>query len=119
MTTQKDGGPAYPSKVTYKDWIPAPPDGPDTIRHGTVTKDHPGMSLRDWFAGQETLGEFDNPEACIGEKAATALAGEPKPQGGWAEDPLGMLRWEAKWRAALKYIRSDAMLAERDRKVGE
>lgn len=73
------------------------------------------MSLRDWFAGKETLMEWDNPDAVMSEKMAIALAG-PKPEGGWSNNPIGMLQWEAKWRSALKYIRADAMLAAREGK---
>ncbi len=43
MTTKSNGGPAFP----------APYDG-----HGSGD---PGMSLRDWFAGQALAGNLGNP----------------------------------------------------------
>ena len=101
---------------------PAFPHGPlgDSIQHEDGRISHqwqgsPGMDLLDWMAGQETLAEFDNPEASYGDKLATAFAG-PKPQGGWAEDPRGMFEWEAKVRAGMKYTRASAMLAEKLRR---
>ena len=45
MSGPKDGGPAYPCSVTcYAS------DAPDAMP--TDEYDHPGMTLRDWFAGQ-------------------------------------------------------------------
>lgn len=72
-----------------------------------------GASLRDFFAAAESIAEWDDNDAVISTKLSEALAGEKMPSSGWAGDPLEMLRFEAKWRAALKYIRADAMLAER------
>lgn len=45
------------------------------------------MTLRDWFAGQESLVEWDTPDAVPA---------------------------KAQWRAALKYIRADAMIVARE-----
>ena len=67
--------------------------------------------IRDWFATHETLNDFAHPEAVMPKKLAETLAGEPAPKGGWTVDPLGMLKFEAKWRAALRYLRADAMIA--------
>lgn len=68
---------------------------------------------RDYFATHETLSDCDQPDASIAMELAISLAG-PAPDGGWkGENKLAMLRWEARWRAALRYIRADAMLAER------
>lgn len=47
MSTQDDGGPAFPFKAEY------PTTGPQF---------HPGMSLRDWFAGQVMNGMSAMPE---------------------------------------------------------
>lgn len=78
-----------------------------------------GMSLRDYFAAKETLAEWDHPEAVVSQSMGEALAG-PRPQHGWScKDPeqwIAMLRWEAAWRSALKYIRADAMIAAREGK---
>ena len=43
MTESKDGGPAFP-RITYE---------------GNLG--HPGMSLRDWFAGQALAGAIASP----------------------------------------------------------
>lgn len=72
------------------------------------------MSLRDWFAGHESLADWDNMEAVMKTEMAEALAGRKQPGHGWAcatpKEFLAMLQWEADWRAALKYLRADAML---------
>ena len=76
-----------------------------------------GMSLRDWFAGQETLADFDSQEASLPKWVAEALAGR-KPDLSHvtkADNWIEHLKWEAEWRAALKYIRADAMLRARER----
>lgn len=74
------------------------------------------MSLRDWFAGRETLREWDNSDSNPSAAFCETLAG-PKPPHGWGyktEDELvAMLQWEATWRARIKYIRADAMLKAR------
>lgn len=102
-TPINDGGPAFP--------VPPYPNDPGD---GLYNRD--GMSLRDWFAGNESLDDFSNPEGIFPVESASALAGEEPPAGGWKGDPVGMLRWEAKWRAALKYIRAEAMVAESNRR---
>jgi hypothetical protein len=99
VSTPKDGGPAFPC-----------------LRELDGGIYETGMSLLDWFAAHETLSEWDSGDAIMSDKMATALAGEPKPEGGWGGDPLAMLKWEAKARSALKYIRAEAMLAEHERR---
>ncbi len=71
-------------------------------------------SLRDDFAAKEKLAEYDHPDAIPSKRLCEALAG-PQPEGGWGEsgDIVEMFKWESKWRAALKYIRADAMIKER------
>lgn len=72
----------------------------------------PGISLRDWFAGQERLLDVEHPDSTMISMAlATALAGEPPPDRG---DPVAGVKWEAKWKAALRYLRADAMLEARE-----
>lgn len=98
MTKPNDGGPAFP---TF-DWDAELPLN--------------GMSLRDWFAGRETLAEWDrSSDAVMPNRFAEILAGERKPEKTWDEDPIAWFRFEAKWRAALRYIRADAMLAAREK----
>lgn len=98
----KDGGPAFPVPDTYH------PNG--QVEYGAT-----GMSLRDWFAGRETL------EGCedLPVETLEALAGRPWPRLRWpgatAEDRLNALAWNADWRARLKFIRADAMLRARER----
>lgn len=77
-----------------------------------------GAALRDLFAMNERLAEWDSPDAeSPPAKMCEALAGRPRPAHGWscntAEQYLDILRWEAEWRAALKYLRADAMLKAR------
>lgn len=91
-----DGGPAFP--MSEGDWS--------------------GMSLRDWFAGRETLADFDAPEASVPKWAAEALAGRQRPEClhvTKADNWIEIMKWEADWRAGLKYIRADAMLRARER----
>ena len=93
MTAPKDGGPAFP-QTTFEE-------------------------LRDYFAAQEQLSEFDHLDAILPKKMAEALAGRPMPEHGWGaktdDECLSMLQWEADWRSALKYMRANAMLAARER----
>lgn len=93
-----DGGPAFPCEALadYRD---------------TEATKFKGMSLRDWFAGQEKIDHAEdfNWEVC------EALAG-PRPTGDWLTNPLDWFRWEASWRAAMRYTRADAMLAARNRR---
>jgi hypothetical protein len=64
-----------------------------------------GMSLRDWFAGNDAgLHEDAGPEY------ASHFNPDPPPENG---DYLGWARWFAKADATLKYIRADAMIAAR------
>jgi len=96
MSTQKDdGGPAFPQ---YRTEYP---------------ECEGGMTLRDWFAGQETLAEWDSPQAAPSRQMCELLAGSPMPEGGWSTNILESFKWEAKWRSALRYIRADAMIAAR------
>lgn len=86
---------------------------PDVVYpNGQVGFGCPGASLRDYFASRETLAEYDHPEVSVGISLMQALAG-PKPD--HAEGGLAMARWEARWRAALKYIRADGMLWARQK----
>lgn len=94
MIYEKEGGPAQPV---------------DFYVDGT-RKVYVGMSLRDWFAGHETLSDWDVTGACMPKEAAELLAGRPCPQTGNYVDNL---IWEAEWRARLRFIRAEAMLKAR------
>jgi hypothetical protein len=103
-----DGGPAFPF-----DWVDFQPTTGDQV----VREQFSGMSLRDHFASRETLSEWDNHDAVVANQMAEALAGYPRPSHGWkcetASEWLAMVKWEADWRAALRYIRADAMIKAR------
>jgi hypothetical protein len=102
-TPINDGGPAFPSD-------------PFTYPDGQIQWGHNGMTLRDYLASKEGLEDWNDGNAVMSKSMSEALAGEAMPDGGWAKaSPLEMFRFEAKWRAALKYIRADAMIAQRDK----
>jgi len=66
-----------------------------------------GMTLRDWFAGQvDVSGDYCSHimEAVVGRKSPT-----------WGDDPIGYLKYTAEFEAALRGIKADAMLAEREK----
>lgn len=88
-----NGGPAYPG-MTYISW--------------NGEKNPEGMTLRDYFAASETLDEEH-----LTIDGAVALAG-PKPEGDWKTNPIEWYKWEAKWRATVRFIRADAMLKARE-----
>lgn len=67
-------------------------------------------SLRDLLAAQEMLGDTENWPNSLGE----SLAG-PRPDGDWKTNPLAWVVWDARWRAAARYIRADAMIEESKR----
>ena len=106
MKTQNDGGPAFPQHDVFQDCGIDGNSGP--ILTQTIK---PGMSLRDWFAGNERIdsGETFSWELC------EALAGK-RPEKDRVIDPVGWEIWQATWQAKIKFIRADAMLAARKRK---
>ncbi len=70
-----------------------------------------GMSLRDYFAAAEKI---DAEEEWTVQQMESLVG--PSPAGG-IKSPEWLL-WEARWRAALRYMRADAMLAAREREEG-
>jgi hypothetical protein len=98
MSNQNDGGPAFPT--------------PSRCNPQGLAEYSDGMTLRDWFAGHETLADLDRPEIIIGKELLVALAG-PCPEKAYDQDPVAWVIWESNWRAKLKYIRADAMLKAR------
>lgn len=97
----KDGGPAFPV--------------PD-LHPGAMQVGSSGMSLRDWFAGQETLADIRDD---LSSDYFDALAGCPMPLPPRGKilsafDYIEIAQWDARWRATLKYIRADAMLRARE-----
>lgn len=94
--SKNDGGPAFPTGFT---------DAAGFAQEG--------MSLRDWFAGQEQLRDLDLNDERPSLAMAEFLAGRPRPPDSadsTREEIVAALRWEADWRAAIRYIRADAML---------
>lgn len=92
-----DGGSAFPvhaNHVVFGDKV--------------VAAHEPGMSLRDWFAGQEKVDTNEQFEWALCE----ALAG-PRPPGTYHSNPLEWFVWTNKWTAAVRYARADAMLVAR------
>ena len=105
MSAYKDGGPAFPQSLVKDD------EGNIHSGRDKHLRDC-GMSLRDYLASKETLSDFDAEQ--MSDKIINALATEPKPEGSWSDNPLEWIRWEAGWRARLKYIRADAMIKARE-----
>ena len=103
MSKCDDGGPAFPyGQLNVETGQPI---------NGVFST---GMSLLDWFAVQEKLGE-DEP----GAKTATTLMGEACPE--YVADQAGEMRWMKWWAEAsarLRYMRAAAMVAEKRRREG-
>ena len=94
MTTRTDdGGYAFPHPALANEGF-------------CPSYDMGGMSLRDWFAGQQNLLDGD-----VSQSMAEALMGEKHP----ASDVsvLGRVKWWAEAEARYKYLCADAMLAAR------
>lgn len=79
-------------------YIPHSSEGPEQVNFG--------MTLRDWFAGQES----ECPEFSI--ETAEALAGYKCPN---IDNRLAYAKWVAAWKAKWRYISADAMIAERNK----
>ena len=118
MNTPYDGGPAFPPACpdTAHTYALSKLEGVtdsnerDRIYIQAKAQAATGMSLRDWFAGHESLADC----ADISPRAIEALIGRPMAK--FADDPIQYLRDEAEGLANLKFLRADAMLAARERK---
>jgi len=91
MSESNNGGPAFPSEPTR--YILGGSGGAGELKPAG----YPGMTLRDWFAGQAMQG----------------LLAEPQPDDG--EPELGLGREYATNAAKAAYRLADAMLAERSK----
>ncbi len=65
-----------------------------------------GMSLRDYFAAHAAINHDE-----VGVRYAAAIVGRDMPD--FAADPLGNSAFWAEYRARMRYIEADAMLAAR------
>lgn len=83
----KDGGPAFPNTSIGQ--------ASGGNAGGCLAQSDPGMTLRDWFAGQALCGMFNSYSLTI---------------------PAGQTVAEA--RAKIAYLVADAMLAEREKENG-
>lgn len=100
-----DGGPAFPHTELVQDIC-----GPDGRVNGhRVYPAMPGMSLRVWLAGQETLSDYDHPEAWESIHAISQVVNGTPPDVN--ANPLEYFRWECEARAKIKLMRADVMLA--------
>jgi hypothetical protein len=89
----EDGGPAFPSGKS------------ETPGYENSHPYYEGMSLRDWFAGQQQIDNAEDFEWALLE----TLAG-PRPKGDWRTNPMEWFNWSNKWQAKVKYARADAMI---------
>lgn len=104
MTAQKDGGPAFPRHATQ--YIPQPPAYSSSglaVRSGGPIGDlgAPGMSLRDYFAGQALAGMSikDGGQLSVNDRAR------------------GHHRDVGRWYAEQAYVIADEMLKAREAKL--
>jgi hypothetical protein len=97
--SKEDGGPAFPV-ADYDHMIFQPATVAETKR------DLSGMSLRDYFAAHAVIDDEE-----IGFRYAEAIVGRDMPD--FAADPLGNSAFWAEYRARMRYIEADAMLAVR------
>lgn len=91
-----DGGPAFPRDNKWQ------------LDGSILQRGAKGMSLRDWFAGNEFIDMSESFEWELCE----ALAG-PRPLGNSKTNPVEWFNWSNKWQSAVRYARADALIAAR------
>lgn len=91
MTGAPNGGSAFPMALAISP-------------EGDIHQGWEGMTLRDYFAAKEPIGEDT-----VTPELATNLMGTPTPTGGIVE----RAKWWAEAEARYKYLRADAMLKVR------
>lgn len=94
---KENGGPAFPSPEIFDE------RRGEYLQHGSE-----GMSLRDYFASN--LADEDED---FTDTVKQRMLGRPCPS--LADDAVGVLEFEAEFRAKWRYMRADAMLAERSK----
>lgn len=95
MKQVNDGGSAYPVSQ-IRGWTG------EGIKNG-----HAGMSLRDWFAGQDT-----DVQSNVGPRAVAEILGIEMPEAN-ASHKMWLEFW-MNWEAYRKYAYADAMLKQRE-----
>lgn len=83
-------------------------DGGPALPHDGQANYTGGMTLRDYFAIHADIG----PGPGMSAKAEEEFVGWKQPS--FSTDPINHARWWAEYRAKLRYIEADAMLAGRD-----
>ncbi len=96
-----DGGPAFPTKREYQ------------TEFGPGYEQVEGMTLRAWFAGQETLSDYDHPDSWQHYSLMLEAVNGAPPDA--AAEPLDYFKWECEARAKMRFMRADAMLAARSK----
>ncbi len=110
MSNQDDGGPAFPHVPSIQ----------------ASKREHGGMSLRDWFAGQEPPAKMLADLIDLDDTHLAHLVGAdpeemvfilkaPKENPLYQQNVVLRLRWLAKAVAMMRYILADAMIAERSK----
>ena len=117
MPTKETGGPAFPCSENGTSHTiamaamlqlseTASTEEKDKVYIQTKANAMQGMSLRDYFAAHAAI---DHDE--VGVRYAAAIVGRDMPD--FAADPLGNSAFWAEYRARMRYIEADAMLAAR------
>ena len=94
MTDRHDGGPAYPLQSIGPDFAPG----------------YAGMSLRDWFAGQAHVSDYEFKDV---DTAAQVLGIDPP----FDDSDAELVRFAARMKAALRFMEADAMIAASEGKT--
>lgn len=91
MSTKDNGGPAFPCELSTR---------------------FQGMTLRDYFAAKADISSDIESDGCIYQRLAIALMGGDLPPS-WDNDFFEARIWWARAESRLRYMKADAMLAER------
>ena len=91
MSAKDNGGPAFPT---------------DRVLQAS------GMTLRDYFAAKADISSDIESDGCIYQRLAIALMGGDLPPS-WDNDFFEARIWWARAESRLRYMKADAMIAER------
>lgn len=104
MTHKNTGGPAFPGKVMEPDI--GDPDTGEILSFREA--DHPGMTLRDYFAIHTDISDTKLPNL----ETASEFLGEPMPD---TSDINAYMTFGARLAAKLRYLAADAMIEARNK----